>query len=113
MDTMTTAAGAFFRLCRTFSEKAKPWDTDVIWYETKPDEKYDLTLISSRVYGRRCEHLAVMAALGLDNCWQAVPQKRIALPNESRLAAMKRRSGFESIDELRDANGGAPIWLEV
>jgi hypothetical protein len=69
---------------------------------------YDLTLVSQRVYGRRDEFLAVMAAAGLDTVDQPLPQKRIVLPNEGRLIAIKRRAGFESIDDLREA--GAPTW---
>lgn len=111
IDKDTRAASAFYREVRKFAESAKPWDTTAIFYETKPDEMYDLTLVSKRVYGRRDEFLAVMAASGLDMVDQPLPQKRIVLPNEGRLIDIKRRTGFESISELRE--NFAPIWAEV
>ena len=108
LDQDTRSAKSFYREVRKFAESVKPWDTTAIFYETKPDEMYDLTLVSQRVYGRRDEFLAVMAAAGLDTVDQPLPQKRIVLPNEGQLIAIKRRVGFESIADLREA--GAPIW---
>lgn len=111
IDKDTRAAKSFYREVRNFAEKTKPWDTTAIFYETKPDEMYDLTLVSQRVYGRRDEFLAVMAAAGLDTVDQPLPQKRIVLPNEGQLIDIKRRVGFESIDDLREDY--APTWAEV
>ncbi|MBL8473791.1 MAG: hypothetical protein JNM98_18520 [Rhodocyclaceae bacterium] len=111
LDVNTTAAAAFYRAVRDFAESAKEWDTSVIWYETKPDEMFDVTLVSRRVYGRRDELLAVMAAAGLDTVDQPLPQKRIALPNDGALIRIKRSTGFESIADLRE--GFAPIWLDA
>lgn len=108
LDQDTRAAKSFYREVRKFSESAKPWDTTAIFYETKPDEMFDLTLVSQRVYGRRDEYLAVMAAAGIDSIDQPLLQKRIAFPNEGQLIAIKRRTGFESIANLRE--NGAPIW---
>lgn len=108
LDKDTRAAKSFYREVRKFAESAKPWDATAIFYETKPDEMYDLTLVSQRVYGRRDEFLAVMAAAGLDTVDQPLPQKRIVLPNEGKLIDIKRRSGFESIDDLREDY--APTW---
>ena len=108
LDQDTRAAKSFYREVRKFSESVKPWDTTAIYYETKPDEAFDLTLVSQRVYGRRDEYLTVMAAAGLDSIDQPLSQKRIVLPNEGQLIAIKRRVGFESIADLREA--GAPIW---
>ena len=111
LDKDTTAAKSFYREVRAFAERAKPWDFNVVWYETKPDEAYDLTLVSRRVYGRRDEFLAVMEAAGLDGVDQPLQQKRIALPSDGELLSIKRRTGFESIDDFRE--GGAPIWREA
>ncbi len=108
LDQDTRAAKSFYREVRKFAESVKPWDTTAIYYETKPDEALDLTLVSQRVYGRRDEYLTVMAAAGLDSIDQPLPQKRIVLPNEGQLIAIKRRVGFESIADLREA--GAPSW---
>lgn len=108
LDKDTRAAKSFYREVRKFSESAKPWDTTAIFYETKPDEMFDLTLVSQRVYGRRDEYLAVMAAAGIDSIDQPLRQRRIAFPNEGQLIAIKRKTGFESIANLRE--NGAPIW---
>jgi hypothetical protein len=108
LDQDTRAAKSFYREVRKYAESIKPWDTTAIFYETKPDEAFDLTLVSQRVYGRRDEYLTVMAAAGLDSIDQPLPQKRIVLPNEGQLIAIKRRTGFESIADLREA--GAPSW---
>jgi len=110
IDQDTRAASAFYRAVRAFAENAKPWDTDVVFYETKPDEAFDLSLVSRRVYGRRDEYLAVMAAAGLDSFDQELTQKRIALPVEAKLTQLKRRTGFESISDLRE--DFAPVWAE-
>ena len=106
----TRAAKSFYREVRKFAESTKPWDATAIFYETKPDEAFDLTLVSQRVYGRRDEFLAVMAAAGLDTVDQPLPQKRIVLPNEGQLYAIKRRTGFESIAGYREDY--APTWSE-
>jgi len=108
LDQDTRAAKSFYREVRKFAESVKPWDTTAIFYETMPDEALDLSLVSSRVYGRRDEYLTVMAAAGLDSIDQMLPQKRIVLPNEGQLIAIKRRTGFESIADLRE--NGAPSW---
>lgn len=111
IDRDTRAAKSFYREVRKFAENTKPWDTSAIFYETKPDEVFDLTLVSQRVYGRRDEFLAVMAAAGLDAVDELLPQKRIVLPNEGQLIDIKRRTGFESIDDLRE--NFAPTWAEA
>lgn len=109
-DKDTRAAKSFYREVRKFAEQAKDWDPNVIFYETLPDEALDLSLVSQRVYGRRDEYLAVMAAAGLDMFDQPLTQRRICLPNEGTLIAIKRRTGFESIADYRE--DGAPTWQE-
>jgi len=107
-DPDPQAARAFYREVRCLAETAPPWATDVIFYQTRPDETFDLTLVSRRVYGRTDEVLAVMAAAGLDTLDQALPQKRIVLPDERQLLRIKRRCGFESQSVHR--RHGQPVW---
>ena len=109
LDLNTNAARDFYDAVRLFAQHAKPWDTTAIWYDILPDERWDLSLISQRVYGRRDEFLAVMAAAGHDLVDVPLTQRRIVLPNEATLYSMKRRAGFESIAEQRD--GFAPVWV--
>lgn len=107
-DTDTRAAAAFWREIRRFSEQARPWTANAIYYDIKPDEKYDPSLVSRRVYGRRDEFLAVMAAAGIDTLDQALPQKQIILPDEGALMSIKRKTGFESRSDYRE--NFAPTW---
>lgn len=110
MDVDPRAAAAFYREVKKFAERAREWDTNAVFYFTKPDECFDLSLVSRRVYGRRDEYLAVMAAAGIDSFDQELKQKRIALPNENELLRIKRMTGFESIAALRE--NGKPLWAE-
>lgn len=109
IDTNTTAAKSFYRLVREFAERTKPWETQIS-YEVKPDEAYDLSLVSRRVYGRRDEFLTIMAAAGIDMVDQPLTQKRLTLPTETQLYAMKRRAGFESIADYR--SNFSPTWVD-
>lgn len=107
IDRNSTAAKNFYKEIRRFAERTKPWHIHIS-YETKPDEAFDLTLVSQRVYGRRDEYLTIMAAAGLDMVDQALPQKRLTLPTEAQLYAIKRRTGFESIADNR--KNFSPTW---
>lgn len=99
--TDTRAAKDFYDEIRRFAERAQPWQQGIVWYETKPDERFDLSLVSARVYGRRDEFLAVLAAAGLDGFDQPLTERMIALPNEFRLTQIKRATNFESIASMR------------
>jgi hypothetical protein len=107
IDTNTQAAKNFYREVRQFSERTKSWEP-ALYHEITPDEIWDSTLVSKRVYGRRDEYLAIMAAAGIDTVDQPLPQKKLVLPTESQLYAIKRRAGFESREEYRENN--APTW---
>lgn len=107
IDVNSNAAKNFYREVRAFAQRMQPWET-AIFYETKPDEEWDITLISLRVYGRRGEYLAVMAAGGLDAVDRPMTQRQLVLPTEGQLYAIKRRTGFESRDDYREER--APTW---
>ena len=109
IDRDPRAAKSFYKEVRKFAERTKPWAAHIS-YETKPDEEFDLTLVSQRVYGRRDEFLCIMAAAGIDMVDQPLPQKRLMLPTEGQLYAIKRRTGFESIAGYRE--NFAPIWTD-
>lgn len=110
IDKDTTAAAAFWKAVRDYSESAQPWDSNAVFYETKPDEKRDFTLVSQRVYHNRKEFLAVMAAAGIDSVDMELTQKKIVLPSAALLLQIKRETGFESDSDLREDY--APLWKE-
>lgn len=107
IDANSQAARTFYRLVRDFAQGVKPWD-EAIYHDVAPDERWDVTLVSRRAYGRRDEYLAVMAAAGLDTVDQPLEQRRLVLPTESRLRQMKITAGFESRARYRE--DGKPTW---
>ncbi|MGZ8220043.1 MAG: hypothetical protein ACXWT0_00195 [Methylobacter sp.] len=106
-DVNSQAAKNLYREVRAFSERTKGWDV-AVFHDVLPDELWDATLVSQRVYGRRDEFLVVMAAAGIDTVDQPLPQRQIILPTEGQLYTLKRRSGFESLDDYRE--NGKPTW---
>lgn len=108
IDKNTVAAKSFYRSVREFSQRTKTWET-AIFYQALPDEAWDLTLVSARVYGNRNEFLVIMAAAGLDRADMPLPQMQLILPTPQQLLTMKRKSGFESNPDLR--KDFAPTWV--
>ena len=92
-----------YLIVRNFAIKAKPW-TQAVRYYTKPDEAYDLTLVSRRIYGTPDEYIAVMAAAGLDSVENGLGAKELVLPTLPMLAAMKARVGYRNTEYSR-SNG--------
>lgn len=92
---MTTylSAAELVRRVVDFSQRQPEWAECVI-YQTLPDERWDLTLVSQRVYGNRDEVLAVMAAAGLDSVEQELTERRIVLPTARQLADIKSPAGY-------------------
>lgn len=88
-------ASRFYREVRTYSLTAPEWD-DAVRYFTKPDERWDLTLVSQRVYGNRDDYLTIMAAAGLDRLDQEMTERMLVLPSPQRLAQIKARTGYSS-----------------
>lgn len=108
IDSNTTAAKNFYREVRKFALTRKAGDT-ALYYDTTPDEKYDITLISRRAYGNPYETLAVMAACGIDTVDEEVKQERIVLPTFAQLHFFKRKTGFESDPNYRE--NFKPTWV--
>lgn len=88
------SASRYYREIRQFCLTAPVWE-GVIRYFTKPDERWDLTLVAERVYGSRDEYLTVMAAAGLDRVDQELTERELVLPSPERLAMIKSRTGYE------------------
>lgn len=89
-----------YRYVRDFAVKTKAWEV-AIRYQTKPDERLNLPLVSYRVYGRRDEFLTIMAAAGLDSVEQSMPEQLLTLPTAQQLLAIKAQAGFVNLDKYR------------
>lgn len=100
LETNTASVAFFYRLVRDFAEKTPVWG-QAIRYQTRPDERYDLTLISQRVYGRRDEFMTVMAAAGLDSVENLLSEQLLVLPTELQLLDLKRKAGFVNLAQDR------------
>jgi hypothetical protein len=83
----------FYAAVRQFAVSTPVWGV-AIRYFTLPDEVYDLTLVSQRVYGNREEWLAVMAAAGLDTLQQPLVQQDLVLPTPEQLLTIKASVGL-------------------
>jgi len=93
--TAMVAQSRFYRAVRQFALTAPSWEP-AIRYFTKPDERWDLTLVAERVYGDREEYLAIMAAAGLDRLDQELTERPLVLPRPERLALIKAQTGFST-----------------
>ena len=82
-----------YQLVRDFAVQTPAWGA-AIRYFTTPDERFDLTLVSQRVYGNRDEALVIQAAAGLDSPELELSERAMVLPTRSQLAAMKVRAGY-------------------
>jgi hypothetical protein len=88
-----TAAAQLVRRVRDFAQRQPKW-AECIVYRTLPDERWDMTLVSQRVYGNRGEFLTVMAAAGLDSVEVYLAERELVLPTARQLAEIKTQVGF-------------------
>lgn len=106
--TSYTAAAELVRRVRAFAQTQPEW-AECLLYQTLPDERWDLTLVSQRVYGTRDEFLAVQAAAGLDSCEQELTERTLVLPTAVQLAGIKALCGFSNSRFDRTATQAADI----
>lgn len=83
-----------YQLVRDFAVQTPAWGS-AIRYFTKPDERFDLTRVSVRVYGNASESLVVQAAAGLDSPELELSERALVLPTAAQLRAMKIRAGYD------------------
>jgi hypothetical protein len=95
-----SSTAAFVKAVRAFSVQTPDW-ADAIRYFTKPDERFDITLIADRVYGDRGQYLAIFAAAGMDTLEQQLPEQRLVLPTTGQLMLIKRQTGYLTDAEQR------------
>lgn len=94
------AAASFIAAVRKFAVQTPGWG-EAIRYQTKPDERSDITLIAQRVYGDRGEFMAVYAAAGLDTLEQELDERLLVLPTYSQLQLIKRKTEYLTNAEKR------------
>lgn len=82
-----------YQLVREFALRTPDW-SPALRYQTLPDERYDLTLVSYRAYGVQSESLVIQAAAGLESTENDLPEQLLTLPGLDQLRAMKRRAGY-------------------
>lgn len=93
MPIADQARNRLFVLVRDFAMQTPAWG-DAIRYQTMPDERFDLTLVSQRVYGRRTEAFVIQAAAGLDSPELELSERLLVLPTAAQLRAMKIKAGY-------------------
>jgi len=101
IEKQSMACNRLMQLVRDFALRTKGWEI-AIRYESKLDERHDLTLVSQRVYGRREEFLVIMAAAGLGSFDEALEEQILTLPTEAQLQALKERAGYENNQNQRE-----------
>lgn len=107
--TTYTATAEFVRRVRRFAETQPEW-AEAVRYDTKPDERFNLTLASRRVYGVSDEFLAIMAAAGLSSVEQELLEQRLVLPTPAQLQALKSQAGyFNTRFDRTTAQAAAPL----
>jgi len=89
------ACAMLVKLVGEFAQRQPAWAERVV-HQTLPDERWDMTLTSQRVYGNRDEFLTVMAAAGLDSPEQELTERVLILPTARQLALLKARAGFNA-----------------
>lgn len=88
-----TAAHGLFKEIRSFALRTPAYVSSLSYF-TKPDERFDLTLVSKRVYGTREFALVIQAAAGLDSPEQELTERPLTLPTADSLYDLCRRIGF-------------------
>jgi len=81
-----------FSLIRQLAQTTPAWATAIRYY-TKPDERFDLTLVARRVYGLPDEWPVVMAAAGLQSVDEPLNEQLLVLPTLQQLQRLKRNVG--------------------
>lgn len=82
----------FYSSIRQIAQSTPAWAT-AIRYHTKPDERFDLTLVARRVYGSRNEWPVIMAAAGLQSVDEPLNEQLLVLPTLEQLQRLKRNVG--------------------
>ncbi len=86
------AKSNLYHIIRKLAQTTPAWAT-AIRYQTKPDERFDLTLVARRVYGLPGEWPVIMAAAGLQGVDEPLNEQLLVLPTLDKLQRLKRNLG--------------------
>ena len=114
-EVNTSAVAIFYQLVRQYALATPAWAVTQS-YQTKPDERWDMTLASRRVYGIPDEFLTIMAAAGLDSVEQEMPEQLLILPDAATLQSFKTQAKFVNISDQRapmPANFVPPAYVQL
>ena len=100
IEVNTSAVAIFYQLVRQYALTTPAWAVTQS-YQTKPDERWDMTLASRRVYGIPDEFLTIMAAAGLDSVEQEMPEQLLILPDAATLQSFKTQAKFVNLSDQR------------
>ena len=89
---MMLSKNLLHKCLRQFAQTTPAWAT-AIRYHTKPDERFDLTLVARRVYGLPNEWPVIMAAAGLQSVDEPLNEQLLVLPTLEQLQRLKRNAG--------------------
>lgn len=89
---MMLAKNLLVKRLRQFATETPSWAT-AIRYHTKPDERFDLTLVARRVYNLPNEWPVIMAAAGLQSVDEPLNEQLLVLPTLAQLQTLKRELG--------------------
>lgn len=89
------AANRLFTKVRDFAQQTPDW-AEATRYFTLPDERFDLTLVSQRVYGTRDHFMVIQAAAGLDSPEYELTERMLVLPTSDQLRAMRLDAGYDA-----------------
>lgn len=81
-----------YLIIRKLAQTTPAW-ANAIRYQTKPDERLDLTLVARRVYGTPNEWPVIMAAAGLQSVDEPLNEQLLVLPTADNLQRLKRNLG--------------------
>lgn len=91
------AYNRLYRAVRKFAVETPAWG-EAIRYYVKPDERFDLTLVSQRCYGTRLEYMVIQAAAGLDSAEYPLEAQTLVLPTAAKLRELRREAGFDGYE---------------
>lgn len=84
---------AFYRRVRDYALQP-PLGANPLRHQVTPDEQYDLSRVSYRVYANFNEALTIAAVAGLSSTSGPLTEQVLVLPSRAELMQIKRETGY-------------------